>query len=115
QRPCRSKSRRRRKRARWKASCTTAIPWSVTAAPVEIHQLTAVTDQPVVVQGHDGGDASDGRLPGNARRETGQVLYMNDIGPPLVENAAGDSCNLGIAIARFKGVAGTKRVVDTED
>ena len=83
------------------------------AAPaVQIDQLPAVADQPVVIERQDDRDATARGLLGDSSGQTGEMLHVDDIGLPVVQDVACDPLNGRIRVARLERDGGLERVVD---
>ncbi len=75
------------------------VAGSLAPMPVEIEELTAVAQQPIVVERHDHRGPPRGKGARQARRQTRQMLDVSDVGPRLVENRFRDLEQLRIRVA----------------
>jgi hypothetical protein len=94
------------------ADRTTFRPWPHTPPEIQVEQLTAVTEQPVVVQSQDDGDSARGTLPDDARAEAREVMDMCNIGPHLIQQCPSYLINCLVAVGLFERTHPPKCLID---
>jgi hypothetical protein len=81
---------------------------------IPIDQLTAMADQPIVVQRHDDRYVPSHGLARDTSRETRQMLNVDNVRLPIVKDLRRELLNRRIGVALLKRFARLKRVVDAE-